>query len=40
MPLTGRRHHLDALAWQIGWQSPPAWVAPTERRMFGGLVPL
>jgi hypothetical protein len=30
MPLTGRRHDLDALAWQIGWQSTPAWMAPTQ----------
>src|ERR1700682_6003749 len=30
VPLTGRRYYLDALAWQIGWQSTPARVAPTQ----------
>jgi hypothetical protein len=28
--LTGRRHYLDALAWQIGWQSTPTGMAPPE----------
>jgi hypothetical protein len=32
-------YYLDAFAWQIGWQAPPARMAPTQRRRFGGLVP-
>ena len=34
MPLTGRRHYLDTLAGQIGWQTTPAHMAPTHRRPF------
>jgi hypothetical protein len=39
VPLTGRRHYLDAFAWQIGWQSTPAGMAlmQTQRCTFGGL---
>ncbi len=39
VPLTGRGNQLDLFAWQIGWQAPPAWMMPTKRRTFGGLVP-
>ena len=37
---TGWRDDLDPFAWQIGRQSASAWMAPTERRTFGGVVPL
>jgi len=40
MPRTGRWYYLDALAGQIGWQATPTGMAPTQRRRFGGLVPL
>jgi hypothetical protein len=38
VPLASRRHYFDAFAWQIGWQAPPAWMAPTERRTFGAFL--
>jgi len=40
VPLTGRRHYLDALAWQIGWQSAPTGMTPPAQCTFGGFVPL
>jgi hypothetical protein len=38
VPFTGRRHYLDAFAWQIGGQSTPAGMVPTGWCTVGGLV--